>query len=65
MIPQEKRKPRSYKIADKPYFKAVKRGQKNGSPLASIIEAVVVAYSKGDRSFILPPDVPLPQKSKP
>lgn len=40
----EKRKPRSYKIADKPYNKAKKRA--NGE-LATLIEMWVTQYSKG------------------
>ena len=41
------RKPRSYKVADLPYRKAVKRAVKNKQFLASIIENVVDYYSRG------------------
>jgi len=44
----EKRKVRSYKVSDKPYNKALARGQKkNNNPLANTIEDVVKAYADG------------------
>lgn len=41
----EKRKPRSYKIADKPYLKAIKKQKQ--PPLATFVEEVVTAIGNG------------------
>lgn len=48
----EKRKPRSYKIADKPYNKAIKK-QKD-PPLATFIEQAVTAIGEGGTVTIKP-----------
>lgn len=42
-----KRKARSYKVYDKVYFKALKRGQKEKKPLAQLLEKVVALYADG------------------
>lgn len=47
MKAKEKRKVRAYKIADKPYEKAMKRASRNKQHLANIIEAFVTDYSEG------------------
>ena len=47
MKAKEKRKARSYKIADKVYNKALRRGRKEGIPLASFIEQIVAEYADG------------------
>lgn len=47
MKEKEKRRPRAYKIIDSAYQRAQKRGEKEGEPLASLIEKVVICYSKG------------------
>lgn len=44
---KEKRKNRGYKATDKDYDKAQKRAAKSETPLATILEKVVVAYGKG------------------
>lgn len=44
-MPNEKRKPRSYKIADTPYNNALKK-QKD-PPLATFVEEVVTAIGEG------------------
>lgn len=44
---KETRKVRGYKITDSAYKRAQKRGIKDGEPLATLIEKVVTAYSKG------------------
>ncbi len=41
----EKRKPRSYKITDNVYLKAMRRAKKEKFPLASLIECIVASYS--------------------
>lgn len=43
------RKPRTYKIADKPYNKAKKRAK---GKLATMIEAIVTSYGNGDVMYI-------------
>jgi hypothetical protein len=44
MKEKEIRKPRSYKIADKPYLKAKKRAK---GELATMIESIVTSYAEG------------------
>ncbi len=50
------RKPRSYKITDSDYNKAMKRAKKEKTPLASMIEEIIIAYGEGvySVSFIKP-----------
>ncbi len=43
----EKRKPRTYKISDAEYNKAMKRAKKEKLQLAPMIEEVVTAYGEG------------------
>lgn len=49
MKEKEKRKPRAYKIADKPYNRAKKRAK---GKLATIIETIVTCYGDGYNVFI-------------
>lgn len=51
-MPTEKRKPRSYKIADTPYKKALKKQKE--PPLATFVEEIVTAIGKGDTISIVP-----------
>lgn len=44
---KEKRKARAYKIADKPYERAMKRAGKEKGSLATIIEDWVIMYGEG------------------
>lgn len=73
MKEKEKRKPRAYKVGDSSYIKAQKRGEKEGEPLASLLEKVVTCYSKGwniaifDKSAVWAVKInsePLPELSK-
>lgn len=43
----EKRKHRAYKIVDAAYNKAMKRAQKNKTPLSNIVENIVTSYGEG------------------
>lgn len=43
----EKRKVRGYKVTDKVYTKALKRGRKENIPLATLLEKVVTQYADG------------------
>lgn len=43
----EIRKVRGYKVTDKVYSKALKRGQREKMPLATLLEKVVTAYANG------------------
>lgn len=45
----EKRKPRAYKIQDKAYIKAMRRANKEGDSLATLIELWVTLYA--DKKF--------------
>lgn len=54
------RKPRAYKITDKDYLKAMRRAKRDKIHLASMIEEVVFAYSKGYVSFLFPDKPPKP-----
>ncbi len=54
MKQKEKRKPRSYKITDSAYRKAMRRAKKEKIALTSIIETAVTAYSKNDTAFLFP-----------
>ncbi len=47
MKAEEPRKVRGYKIVDKAYMKALKRGQKENTPLATLLEKVVELYAAG------------------
>lgn len=51
-MPTEKRKPRSYKIADTPYNKALKKQKK--PPLATFVEEVVTAIGNGQTITVNP-----------
>jgi len=42
----DKRNPRTYKVKDEPYYKAVRRSWKRNTDLVKILEKVVVSYSK-------------------
>lgn len=46
------RKPRSYKIADKPYLKAIKK--QKSPPLATFIEEIVTGIGNGAKIVIEP-----------
>jgi len=50
MAIQEKRKPRAYKIADKPYLKALKKAK---PALATQIEKIVTAIGEGKKIEII------------
>ncbi len=50
----KKRNPRSYKITDSVYRKAMRRAKKERMALASIIEIAVATYSSGATSFSFP-----------
>ncbi len=43
----EKRKVRGYKITDTDYETAMKRARKEKTPLATMIEEVLIAYGEG------------------
>ncbi len=43
----EKRVLKGYKIKDSIYKKAMKRARKSKIPLASMVEAIVIAYAEG------------------
>jgi hypothetical protein len=47
MKEKAKRKLRGYKVADKPYIKAMKRANKEKESLATLIEQFVIRYSLG------------------
>lgn len=47
MKAKEKRKARAYKISDRPYARALRRAQKEGVPLATLLERVVECYADG------------------
>ena len=49
----EKRNPRSYKIADKPYLRAKKRAN---DKLATIVETLVTEYGLGHGIYIMSVD---------
>lgn len=49
---KQKRKPRSYKIVDSAYNKAMKRAKKEKLELATMIEVWVLSYANGDSYFI-------------
>ena len=51
MKAEQKRKPRAYKITDKTYGKAMKRAKKEKKSLATMIEDVVLCYSKGSDGY--------------
>lgn len=61
---RQKRKARSYKISDKDYFKALKRGQKEKSPLAQLVENVVRHYGDGYSIAVFEKGESHPVKSK-
>lgn len=44
----EKRNVRAYKIADKPYLKALKKAVKEKCPLATVLEKFVTEYGNND-----------------
>ena len=44
---KQMRRPRSYKIIDAKYNKAMRRAKKNGSSLAEFVEGIVTAYANG------------------
>lgn len=44
----EIRRPRTYKVADKYYKKAMKIAKSNKISLSNILEATVINYSKGE-----------------
>ncbi len=46
---KEKRRPRTYKITDKVYQKAMIRAKKDKQPLASMIEEIVTMYANGEK----------------
>jgi hypothetical protein len=51
MKAKEKRKARAYKISDKDYKKAMRRAKKEKTPLASMIEEVLIGYGEGAYSI--------------
>lgn len=51
-MPTEKRNPRSYKIADTPYKKALKKQKQ--PPLATKVEEIVTAIGNGQSVTISP-----------
>ncbi len=53
MKAEEKRKARAYKIADKPYKKAMRRAKKDKVKLASMVEDFVFAYAEGAVSYLI------------
>lgn len=54
MKKEEKRIPRSYKMAETPYRKAFHRGQKERKPLATLLERVAELYGKGWKVVAFP-----------
>lgn len=44
---KEKRKPRTYKITDSGYKRAMVRARKEKNPLSSMIEEILFAYGDG------------------
>jgi hypothetical protein len=50
---KEKRKTRTYKVADKYYFKAKNKFKKSDSSLAQLLEEIVIAKSKGLEVMIM------------
>lgn len=61
---QEKRKARSYKISDTSYLKALKRGQREKSPLAKLLEDVVKHYGNGYTIVVFDKGESIPVKAK-
>ena len=49
---QQKRKVRGYKITDNNYEKAMKRASKENTPLATMIEEILICYGAGVTNYV-------------
>lgn len=49
---KQKRKVRGYKITDNNYEKAMKRASKENTPLATMIEEILICYGKGITNYV-------------
>jgi hypothetical protein len=49
---QQKRKVRGYKITDTGYEKAMKRASKENTPLATMIEEILICYGAGVTNYV-------------